>query len=227
MFRCDLSDREFEKTNTIIIDKSLLGKELEERYRFTMGHECGHGIFHRPGVRDPYAEYLRVFYEGTDQPAMFRCDFSDREFEKKENTQWTDKQWKEWQADVFSSSILMPKSMVIKAVEDILPYTQMHTRRVELIIEVSKVFLVSQQAAEIRLQGLGLIEPRFPKKSTPVQVDVPVRDTEKHRLTDLYFSHEDDIKTEKELEEERIFNLRDMELWGYEVPSTRGRRRKK
>lgn len=34
-------------SGTIIIDNSLLNEKQEHRYRFTLGHESGHWIFHR------------------------------------------------------------------------------------------------------------------------------------------------------------------------------------
>lgn len=141
---------------------------------------------------------------------MFRCNLSDREFVKKANTLWTDKQWMEWQADVFSSSILMPKSTVKKAVDVIWPYTQPHTRRDELISEVSRVFQTSRKAAEIRLEGLKLIKSEEENRQMMTA------------LSTLEVA--DRVNT---TEEDKMFYYRDLELWGYEVPKTRGRRRKK
>lgn len=34
------------KARTVIIDNTLLEENQEHRYRFTMGHESGHGYFH-------------------------------------------------------------------------------------------------------------------------------------------------------------------------------------
>ncbi len=201
-----------EKANTIIIDRSLLEPGQEHRYRFTVGHECAHSIFHGPMPSDPYQDYLNLYFADSEQgiPMMFRCNLSDREFVKKANTLWTDKQWMEWQADVFSSSILMPKSTVKKAVDTIRPYTQPHTRRDELISEVSRVFQTSRKAAEIRLEGLKLIKSEEENRQMMIA------------LSTLEVA--DRVNT---TEEDKMFYYRDLELWGYEVPKTRGRRRKK
>ncbi len=202
-----------EKANTIIIDNSLLEDGQEERYRFTMGHECGHGIFHRPGVSDPYDEYLRLFY-GDSSVEMFRCNLDDRAFVAKEKTQWTDQQWKEWQADAFSSSILMPKSMVIKAIDEIRSFTDPGNMRNEFIRKISGVFKVSHKAAEIRLSWLGLIES---EEQILKRMDLKMQ-SQAHRWETM---------TDSVAAEERMFHERDMELWGYEVQKKRGRRRKR
>ncbi len=201
-----------EKANTIIIDRTLLEPGQEHRYRFTVGHECAHSIFHGPKLSDPYQEYLNLYYADSEQgtPMMFRCNLSDREFVKKANTLWTDKQWMEWQADAFSSSILMPKSVVKKVVDEISPRTMRYSKRDELIRGVSRVFQVSRKAAEIRLEGLCLI--------------VSEEDDRQMTAALLTLETADRVNT---TEEDKMFNYRDLELWGYDVPKTRGRRRKK
>ena len=153
----------FEKGNTIVIDKSLLEEGQEARYRFTMGHESAHAIFHRPPA-DCYQEYLGLFYgeqmaaqEESSSRTVFRCSFADRSFESKSNAEWTDEQWREWQADNFSSSLLMPKPMVFQAVQGMRRDYWDFLAREEMIREVSDIFHVSRAAAEIRLVHLGIL----------------------------------------------------------------------
>jgi len=138
------------KARTMIIDNNLLEDIQEHRYRFTVGHECGHDIYH----------YIYFGYCGnqismfnTKDPMIF-C----REcvaYKRKHWSTWDNHDRMEWQANYMSSGLLMPKSMVIelskKGLEGIL-------RTPSLIFNISKTFNVSEESARYRLIDLGIIK---------------------------------------------------------------------
>ena len=141
--------------NTVIVDNSLLDEENEHRYRFTGGHEAGHGIFHTQ-----YYGYNRnqvSFFHNEDDLPIVKCRAASIqsagaigkvEFE-------TDQDWMEWQANYFASALLMPKSMVKKLVEE---YDGDDFSRDLLLAHiVSETFDVSVTAAANRLNSLNII----------------------------------------------------------------------
>lgn len=67
---------------------------------------------------------------------------------------WTDEERIEWQANAFSSAILMPKSSVVTLSKD---FKDRETNPVPLIWTTSDVFNVSGEAATYRLKTLHLI----------------------------------------------------------------------
>ncbi len=146
------------------IDESLdptLFPEKEGRYRFTLGHEVGHWQLHRHlFLRDMNQVSL---FEASPQPSIV-C----RARSSKVSI--------EWQADTFSSYLLMPKEMVFGAWEELhgslKPYfaakemaslairrsqLDSFTPTVEVAREMAREFKVSTQAMQIRLVGLGLV----------------------------------------------------------------------
>ena len=190
-----------ERENTIVIDNQLLEAGQEGRYRFTFAHELGHGVLHRMVMRrpkaDPYQEYLSLFNEDYASPAdgktaganeealgenkgtasgavhMFRCSFFNRAIDTKPESQWRDEDWLEWQADAFSSSILMPAGMVrAVAKETDLSIERSNdfqwnsfdgisrqiTRAERVGNEISRVFGVSRSAAFVRMKQLGIAD---------------------------------------------------------------------
>ena len=203
-----------EKANTIVIDKSLLRAGQEGRYRFTMGHEIAHGLFHKPYV-DPYAEYLDVFYGNRQQghgETIFRCNLSDRAFESKPEDKWTDMQWKEWQADAFSSSLLMPETMVKSVAGDYDAKSSSQIAEEFLIADVARTFDVTISAAKVRLTTLGIIweEDRQLRRQIE-ETDIVKLMRERSRQRKM---------------EEDVYDMRDLELWGYEEKRTTRRRKK-
>lgn len=190
-----------ERENTIVIDNQLLEAGQEGRYRFTFAHELGHGVLHRMVLKQPqadqYQEYLSLFYEDYASPAdrkkaganeealgenkstapgaihMFRCSFFNRAIDNKPQSQWEDEDWLEWQADAFSSAILMPSAMVktvaeetgrlIKDSNDLQwksydGIDQQITRAERIGDEISRVFGVSKAAAHVRMKQLGIAD---------------------------------------------------------------------
>ncbi len=71
------------------------------RFRFTLGHETGHWRLHRPHYLKNRAQQS-LFDKQQERPAYI-CRTAQR------------KRPVEWQADVFSANLLMPREMVIAA----------------------------------------------------------------------------------------------------------------
>ena len=138
------------KANTIIIDRTLLEQDQEHRYRFTMGHECGH-----LGLGHGAAEAARG--KGV------RCRVNGSRARGRDPRFWRDEDWMEWQADNFASCILLPRKAIgkLKAmIDDGFDYEGSHGLP-SLVGAVPVVFNVSNEAAMIRLKQLGFVKDRF------------------------------------------------------------------
>ncbi|MFW6107028.1 MAG: ImmA/IrrE family metallo-endopeptidase [bacterium] len=153
----------------VLVDQSLDPEEYplkEGRYRFTLAHELGHWDLHR-----------HLFLAHAGQPLLFGekaepsivCRISSR------------KEPMEWQADMFSGYLLMPKEMVFAAWEarhgSLEPYVAKEEMAdlsarwglaederptVDIAKDLARQFNVSGQAMQIRLIGLGLIRTEVP-----------------------------------------------------------------
>ena len=146
------------RANTIIIDNSLLDASQEHRYRFTVGHECAHGILHGPYFRyDP----RQLSWYDDSSVAMIQCRTDFGKTEKKNKKYWTEKDRMEWQANAFSSAVLMPKSMVLRVAEKIrrqYPGPEYETECAYCLAqETSDAFNVSFESATYRLKDLGVL----------------------------------------------------------------------
>ena len=140
------------KARTIIIDNDLLQEEQEVRYRFTMGHEAGHDIFH--SAYYAYNPNQISLFDRGDEPLVV-CRAVNTTVQKPVDL-WTDHDTMEWQANYFSAALLMPKSVVISLIKS-LPEENIIFRNAVYVHELVEKFNVSWQAAEIRLKGLGII----------------------------------------------------------------------
>lgn len=131
------------KANTVIFDRRLVeNKSQEHRYRFTGGHEAGHFVLHS-------SYYRRNRSLGKSDNLFAKCHTSSLCGMKKGNLV-TDNDWLEWQANQFSSSLLMPKSAVL------LLYRSIGDKKL-LLQEMPKIFNVSNEAARNRLKNLKII----------------------------------------------------------------------
>lgn len=140
------------KANTVIFDRRLVDEEKQEhRYRFTGGHEGGHFIFH-----PPYFERIRKIRKllGMEDELFTQCHRTDL-VEKKKKQLTTDNDWIEWQANQFSSSLLMPKPAVLLLLDD---FDLEGFGVLRAVHEMVEQFNVSPQAARNRLSGLGVLE---------------------------------------------------------------------
>lgn len=156
------------KARTVIIDSSLLDEGQEHRYRFTMGHEGGHDIFHSRYFR--YNPNQLSFFDRGETP-MIQCRTDIQGENRKPVEQWNDRDRMEWQANRLSAALLMPKSMVFKLIES-LPSMEKLLRDVTYIMKVSKTFNVSTEAAKHRLLELGIVQRERSIRPMPGCLDI-------------------------------------------------------
>lgn len=158
------------KKPLVSINKALTSRaETEEapsgilgRWRATMAHEAGHVILHRGLVEVPF-EQGSLFGETTKESgsSLFRCLKRDVSFRR------GNYDWKEVQANRGMAALLMPAKVFRELVLDIVKADRFDdlclqmpetgsTEFSDLLLDVSKRCEVSQEAARIRLESLGL-----------------------------------------------------------------------
>lgn len=95
---------------TVIIDRRLIeDPKQEHRYRFTLGHEGGHDIFHTAFFAyDP--NQTCMFTDA--HPPMIQCRIDAGKSSKTDPRYWTDAERMEWQSNYFSSAFMMPSDTV-------------------------------------------------------------------------------------------------------------------
>ena len=147
------------KARTIIIDNRLLEENRQHRYRFTLGHEAGHDIFHS-GFFGYNPDQLPLFDMGT--APMIQCRTDCGNSSKKMPKFWDDHDWMEWHANRLSSAVLMPRLAVERLVEGVRSERRDSIRRATMVFAVAETFDVSFEAAMYRLKDLGFI----PKNDT-------------------------------------------------------------
>lgn len=138
---------------TVLIDNSLLADNQGHRYRYTMGHEGAHDIFHS-GYYSYDPNQISMF-DGDVAP-MVQCREKALYSVPRVKGKWTDIEWMEWQANFLSSVLLMPKEAV-RIVVASKKQKNPTMRAMAMIQSVSKTFDVSPEAAKYRLQELGHI----------------------------------------------------------------------
>lgn len=150
-----------EKANTIVIDNRLLENDKESQYRFTMGHECIHGMLHKaffsyiPGQLSFFDQLGPQYCE-----PLIRCRHQVRGGRSNRNyREWTDIDWMEWQANAGASSLLMPKDAVLNVTTDLhlRGYRGMSFAEIAAN-EMTRVFKVSYSAAAFRIKSLGILD---------------------------------------------------------------------
>lgn len=141
------------RAGTVIIDNSLLADNQEHRYRFTAGHEAAHGILHTAY----FNQLAHKNASAADIMPMVQCRADSARVHRTTSRNKTDADWMEWQANSLASSILMPRSMVIKAARRAERRSCSANAALEAVI---RTFNVSNDAAYYRLQELGLVPQR-------------------------------------------------------------------
>lgn len=139
---------------TVIIDNSLLEEKQEHRYRFTAGHEAAHGLLHSGFFQNNPNQPMK---RGSDYVPMVQCRVEAAKGSRKPVTQWSDKDWMEWQANRLASAILMPKSAVLRVAHEAEDNSMLVDAGREAVVEV---FNVSSEAAFYRLKDLGFVPGR-------------------------------------------------------------------
>ena len=142
------------KARTIIIDNRLLEENQQHRYRFTLGHEAGHDIFHSGFFG--YNPYQLPLFDMGAAP-MIQCRTDCGNTSKKTPKFWDDHDWMEWHANRLSSAILMPRSAVERLVEGFRSEPRDPFRRAAMVCAVTETFDVSSEAATYRLKDMGFI----------------------------------------------------------------------
>lgn len=145
------------KAGTILIDNTLLEEKTEYRLRSTVGHECGHWIYHAGYFYvDPFQ--MTLFQDETKVSTA--CRTTDIEGGKKQLA--TPLDWVEHHAKYFSAAILMPKQAVLMVANS--PSLRKAVREEcngykedDLLASViAETFNVSPASAKIRIKQLGV-----------------------------------------------------------------------
>ena len=145
------------KARTVIVDNRLLEESQQHRYRFTLGHEGGHDIFHSAFFHyDP--NQMSLF--GPQMAPMIQCRRDSTKMSKKDFRCWNDHDRMEFQANRFSSAILMPKSAVELVVQRHRK-EQSLVRNIAIVHDMVDTFDVSLEAATYRLKELGIVGKDF------------------------------------------------------------------
>ena len=144
------------KARTVIIDNRLLDESQRHRYRFTLGHEGGHDIFHS-GYFSYNPDQVSIFDDELIAP-MIQCRVDNGMTNKSDTRKWDDHDWMEWQANHLSAAVLMPKCSVDLVVRPFRDKLKNPVSRALLVANLSNCFDVSIQAATNRLKDLGYIK---------------------------------------------------------------------
>ena len=140
--------------HTVIIDRRLIEDEKQEhRYRYTLGHEGGHEVFHAQAfcVNPDQLSLLEPV-----QTPVIQCRVDSSKTRRVDPTKWGDRDWMEWQANVFASALLMP-SDAVEIIYNSSNQTTRIARNYAAINSMVDVFNVSTEAATYRLKDLGYI----------------------------------------------------------------------
>lgn len=137
----------------VSISERLSAPNRENRLRSTLAHEYGHVRYHRP------------LWESKYRSGLFGDGDADRIICKQDTILGPDGlDWMEWQAGYVSGAILMPAGAMRRLVSDICALRDWHSavpltsaNAAVLIAAVSARFLVSEEAARVRLLKLGLL----------------------------------------------------------------------
>ena len=147
------ADYLYTKRGTLLIDNTLLEDRKEYRLRSTIGHECGHWIFHS----DYYtAMDKRKHYRNPRLPEITGCKKTDIEGGVDMTGRRklvTDADWLKHHAKYFSAAILMPKTPFMNAVSDLAGNGR--GSGVDLQEKLADIFQVSPASVKIRLSQLG------------------------------------------------------------------------
>ena len=138
----------------------LISKQLTQDIRLpsTLAHEGGHGLLHATLFIDP--QKASLFGRGKSQPSIM-CRSEDIRAVKKAY----DGKWWEWQANRAISGLLLPKKLVLRAIEEFLEKTPLTHRlpesnRQRAEKRTAEVFGVSIAVSRIRLEEM--FEPNEP-----------------------------------------------------------------
>ena len=148
---------------TVLIDNSLLEAERYREFNSTMMHECGHKIYHTQYYRKEDPPSISLLTAARKQIPATACRDVDVQGTRigGQRLLVSDQDWLEHHAKFFSSSALMPASMVKRVyeeseVEKNMGYYEGKGIEIEFVLELMHIFRVSGQSANIRIRQLGL-----------------------------------------------------------------------
>lgn len=128
----------------------------ENRYRTTLSHELGHVLLHGPLYR---AGQTGDLFEISSRPSATSATCKRHSVHPLLQADWL-----EWQAGYVSGAVLMPISRLKECAAHVLDGTGSvpiaSSRGALLVQHVRKQFQVSTDAAEVRLQQVGLLVAR-------------------------------------------------------------------
>ena len=132
---------------TAFIDQSLVAENQIGRLNFTMMHEAAHQLFWMLYPEEYEAQTPRCVFRMTD-----------------EHTQYPVLDWEEWQTNVLTSFLLLPKELVYRHManvglkDGISVLNRIYARKdYDRFSEAAKRLGVSKTALTIRLSQLGLV----------------------------------------------------------------------
>ena len=161
------------EVGTILLDKALEVKKdapyaLLSRPRFTLMHECAHFILH--------GEYYRRKAEGGQEAAVAYSVQHKQEIKESRREFQTDLEWTEWQASYLAGVLLMPRSKVLRVLQDTILLEDYNAsvgnRHPEsdafrlMVDRLSWIFQTSSQTAQLRLAQIGF-KRRFETRPDP------------------------------------------------------------
>jgi hypothetical protein len=141
------------KPDVGIAERLTTDDRRSNRYRTTLAHELGHVVLHDPLYQEKLA--TRDLFASTTIQERLVC---------KRDTMVSASQsdWMEWQACYFSGALLMPRGPMIDLAKEqsdgVSGAPKVGTdRAMKLVTSTMERFVVSQDAAKVRLSVLGLI----------------------------------------------------------------------
>jgi hypothetical protein len=139
---------------TILVDPNVYFMRNVGCMNNTIIHECVHWYKHRK-----YHELVKTY---NSDALLISCRVNETTKYKK---QWTPEDWMEWHANGIAPRILMPRSMTIKKIEELIKKNELlfgiHDRlniMENVVYELADFFQVSRIAAKIRMLDLGYKE---------------------------------------------------------------------
>ena len=137
-------------------------QEDEHKFNFTLAHELGHLSLHR-----------HLIFDRNGEPARAPVETVKEIFNERGNLN-TEEEWVEWQANAYATSLLMPASMIKKAVVKQQQELGIRNRGkifidnqacnqkdyFDILSRLSDFFKVSRTAVDYRLRKLELIDDR-------------------------------------------------------------------
>lgn len=155
------ADYLYAERGTLLIDNTLLDDWKEYRLRSTIGHECGHWVFHSDYCTNAGYRWNRGNTLGQEITGCKKADIEGSTDIGEKKRFVTDTDWLEHHAKYFSAAILMPKTPFINAATELMEGRNQNNAA--LAGALSEIFQVSPSSVNIRLSQLGLTE-MIPRK---------------------------------------------------------------